>query len=202
MPQSSFFRAMASETRRLGRTYLNFKRRIVGDYTVRQLSAGAAYTIFCHAEIENFLEVWALDLTEYAERQLATGKITRPLAHLCTFSTGHNDLTNIPSRDIWNELFFTALRKHKGTITNNHGIKTANICRLFGPVGLDLRNIDAVLLADLDAFATIRGSYAHQSHKLQLRTMFDPFDRQSKANSLVSALSGLDNLLKTYRATF
>jgi hypothetical protein len=192
---------MSDEVRLLGRFYLNFKPRPAGNYTRGQMSAAAAYTMFCHAEFECYLEGWATTITDFAESKCRAGLITRPLAHLCTFHPGRNELLEVPKKDIWSEQFMGAIVQHRRIIKKNHGIKEKNICALLAPIGLDIRLIDEVLLGDLDAFGTIRGDYARQSHKMQTGMNFDPFDRQTKANSLVSLLAGLDKELVKYQAS-
>jgi hypothetical protein len=157
--------------------------------------------MFCHAEFECYLEGWASEITDFAESRRNAGVITRPLAHLCTFHPGRKELQEVPSKDIWSEQFISAILQHRGIIKKNHGIKEKNICALLAPLGVDLRKIDSVLLADLDAFGKIRGDHAHQSHKMQVGMNFDPFDRQTKANALVSLLAGLDKELIGYRAS-
>ena len=193
---------MAAEIRLLGRTYLNFSPRPTGNYTTRQMSAAAAYTMFSHAEFESYLEGWAREIVDFAEGQRHAGRVTRPLAHLCTFHKGRGELAEVPSVDVWSEQFVSAIRQHRDIITKNHGIKETNVCKLLAPVGFDLRRIDRVLLGDLDAFGTLRGDHAHQSHKMQRGIAFDPFDRKAKAESLVGLLANLDQELLDYRSSF
>lgn len=118
--------------------------------------------------------------------------VSRPLLHLSSFNGGRNELSGIPKKDIWSEMIIDAVRRHQLLVKNNHGAREANICRLLGPVGFDVRKIDPVLLADLDAFATMRGVHAHQTHSAQLKTLLDPFDRKQKVESLIQLVSILD----------
>jgi hypothetical protein len=201
MSQSKLFRAMNAEIRLLGKTYLNFGARPFGNYTRRQMSAAAAYTIFCHAEFESFLEGWAVTFTDFADSNWKAKQATRPLTHLCTFHEGRKELSSVPSKDVWNEMVDKAIRQHRAVISQNNGIKESNVCKLLGPIGFDVTKIDTVLLADLSAFGTVRGDHAHQSHRLQIGKIFDPFDRQSKANALLTLLEDLDNELTSYLAT-
>jgi hypothetical protein len=202
MPQSKLFRSMSAEVRRLGKTYLNFGARPAGNYTRRQLSAAAAYTMFCHAEFESYLEGWSSQLTDFADANWKAGRVTRPLAHLCTFHEGRNELSSVPGKDIWSEQFTLAILKHRDIINRNNGIKEKNICALLAPVGFDVRKIDPVLIGDLSAFGAIRGGHAHQSHRTQMGMTFDPFDRRAKVTLLVNAMVDLDNELILYQASF
>lgn len=100
----------------LGKTYLGFKGRPIGDYTRRQMSAAAAYTVFCHAEFENFLEGWANTITDFADANWKMKRATRPLAHLCTFQKALEPLSSVPKKDIWNEPIMKAINLHRNLI--------------------------------------------------------------------------------------
>lgn len=198
MPVSTFFKTMSSGFKRLDKTFLSFSPRHAGDYTVRQLSMAAAYTIFCHGEIEAYMEGWATAFTDLAETSWRAKKATRPLVHLCTFHEGRKTPQSVPAKDIWNEVVFRAIAKQRGVIANNHGIKEQNICELLSPLGFDLTAVDGILLNDLSAFGTLRGQHAHSSHKAQIGTTFDPFDRRSKVRGLETLMLNFDNLLSSY----
>jgi hypothetical protein len=198
MPQSKLYRALSSEIKALGRTYLNFAPRPVGNYTRRQLSAAAAYTLFAHAEFENFLEGWASLIVEAALDKWRAQRATKPIAHLCTFSDGRNSLSSVPSKDIWNELVFGSVVKQRNVISANNGIKEESVCHLFGPTGFDVRTVDPILLGDLSAFGGLRGDHAHTSHRVQMGNAFDPFSRKVKAESLVILLADFDTQLQGY----
>jgi len=196
---SEFFNALTAETIGLAKTYLNFAIRPLGHYTNRQLSAGAAYTVFCHAEIENFIESWAKALIDLALTRWNAGQLSRPLLHVCTFHSGRSELSSIPRKDVWSELVVSSIRKQQSVVRANHGIREANICRLLAPLGFDVRKIDPILLNDLQAFSAMRGGHAHQTHSIQLLTVQDPFDRKKKLEALLVLLEALDDDLVTWR---
>lgn len=197
---SYIYRELYSDLNRLERTFLPFKIRPLGNYTPRQLSMAAAYTVFCHAEFEIFLEEWARAFVDLADSQWKIGRATRPLVHLCTFHEGRNALSTVPTKDIWNEVVWKAIAKHRGVIGGNHGIKESNFCDLLSPVGFDTTTVDNILLADLTAFGTLRGHHAHNSYKSIVGITFDPFDRRKKVNGLLALLLILDNQLSAYLA--
>lgn len=197
---SQLFNSLATETALIARTYLNFAVRPLGNYTSRQLSAGAAYTLFCHAEIETFFETWAKTLLDLALTRWGAGTVSRPLLHVCTFHGGRNELSSVPSKDIWSELVVNSIRKQQAIVSNNNGIREANICRLLAPLGFDVRKLDGLLLNDLAAFSTIRGGHAHLTHSAQLLTVLDPFDRKKKVDSLIQLLEVLDTDLMACQA--
>ena len=180
---------------RLDQAFLSFKSRPMGNYTPRQLTMAAAYTVFCHAEIETFLETWAKEFVDFADAQWKNGKATRILVHLCTFHEGRSNLNSVPAKDIWNEVIWKVFNKHRAVIRGNHGIKESNFCELFSPIGLNTTLVDNVLLNDLTAFGTLRGDHAHNSHIATIGTTFDPFDRKNKVQGILNLLSVLDGQL-------
>lgn len=195
---SALYSDLSAGLLRLEKTFLPFQPRPAGNYTSRQLSMAAAYTMFCHAEFETYLEEWARIFVDHADREWQNRRASRPLVHLCTFHEGRNALNNVPSKDVWNEVVFKAIAKHRGIISANHGIKEANFCELLSPVGFDTTNVDSILLGDLTAFGTLRGYHAHNSHRAMAGTTFDPFDRKAKVQGIHSLLSVLDTQLAAF----
>ncbi|TRB03503.1 hypothetical protein EXN61_21835 [Agrobacterium tumefaciens] len=196
---SAHFRSLSKEIKTLGRLYLNFAARPAGDYTARQLSSSAAYTLFCHAEFENYFERWAGEITDIVETSWNSKKATKPLVHLCAFLDARPEVQAIPSKDVWSEPIVLAIKRQRAAVKANHGIKEQNICRLFAPLGYDVRTIDAVLLGDLDAFGSLRGDYAHGPHGAIVKSGFDPFARKVKAEALMTSIQLLDHDLVAFR---
>jgi hypothetical protein len=197
---STLYLNLAKGLERLEQTFLPFKPRPSGNYTSRQLSMAAAYTVFCHAEIETFLEGWSRAFVDLADTAWKTRRATRPLVHICTFHEGRNALSNVPAKDVWNEVIGRAIAKQRGVIGANHGIKESNFCELLSPIGFDTTSVDSVLLADLSAFGTLRGHHAHNSYRAIIGTTFDPFDRRTKVQNLLALLLILDSQLEAYLA--
>lgn len=200
MPQSNRFQNLKSQLANLSGYYLTFSKRLTGDYTKRELSAGAAYTIFAHAELESFVEEWATKITDRAEQRWKAGVASRAITHLVTFRQEVAVPSSVPSKDIWTGPIATAVSWHRGAIKNNHGIKERNICLLFAPLGFDVRSIDPLLLGDLGALGSIRGDHAHQSAKVHLGQKFDPFDRQRKIANITTLLADFDRQLLAFLA--
>lgn len=199
MPQSKIYKQLLSETKRLKNIYLNFQIKPTGDYNKKQLSMAAAHTIFCHAELEIFLERWCEKILSHAEAQWKKNKATRPLVHLCTFHKGRGAMNDLPKKDIWNEVVIEAVLQHKQVIKGNNGIKQSNICSLFIPLGFDVNKIDNLLLSDINSFGVLRGDYVHQSHQGHISIQFDPFDRQRKVEGIVFLLKQMDEDLLLYQ---
>lgn len=197
---SAHFSDLTSGLTRLEKTFLAFRPRPAGNYTPRQLSMAAAYTVFCHAQFETFLEGWAGAFVDLADSEWKSRRATRPLVHLCTFHEGRNALTTVPAKDVWGEVVGKAIAKHRGVIKSNHGIKEVNVCELLSPIGFDTTNVDSILLGDLTAFGGLRGHHAHNSHQAIVGTTFDPFDRRSKVQGISALLEVLDKQLGAYLA--
>lgn len=197
---SARYRSLCSAIRVIEKTYMSFKPRPTGNYTRRQLSLAAAYTVFCHAEIETFMEEWATAFTDFADTKWGMKQASRPLVHLCAFHEGCKVLSTMPQKDVWNEPVVMAIKKHRGAISNNNGIKEGNVIKLLSPIGFDVRQIDQVLLADLSAFGQMRGDHVHKSISAHLGTVFDPFDRARKVTNLLKLLEDLDHQLAGYMA--
>lgn len=152
----------------------------------------SAYTVLCHAEIETYLEASATKLLDFAANEWASRRPTRQLVHICTFHEGRGNTNSVPNNDIWNEVVTRSILKQKGIIKNNKGIKEANVCEMFTPLGFDTRSIDPILLSDLTAFGVLRGDHAHKAQNDIIGTSFDPFDIVSKVEGIVQLLSDFD----------
>ncbi|WP_298808760.1 hypothetical protein [uncultured Sphingomonas sp.] len=198
---SALYNELSDGVQRIEQTFLKFKQKSAGNYTDRQLTMAAAYTLLCHSQIETFLEAWTKQFVDHAETEWKANRATRTMVHICTFHEGRKNMSNPPNDDKWNEEVFKALAKHKSVITGNHGIKEANVCELLSPVGFDTRTIDPILLGDLTAFGRLRGDHAHKSYHVQVQMTFDPFDRRAKVQGLLTLLNALDGQLAAYFAT-
>ena len=84
-------------------------------------------------------------------------------------------------------------RKH--VEEKNHGLKCANICRLFLPLGIDESKIDSALIASLDAFREDRGLIAHTS-VIGVSKMLDPGNESNRVHLIISQIALLDEYLR------
>lgn len=199
---SKHYRNMGRQLRRLERLYLNFPQSPLGKYSEEQLSLAAAYTVFAHAEIESFIEAWAQGIIDKVESNFKLKKrYSRVLAHLVTFHEKSTVPSQAPKNDIWAEPIFESISLHRKAINRNHGIKEEHICKVLVPLGFDVRSINQILLGDLATFAKIRGDHAHQSSKIHLRQVFDPFDRKNKVSNIYTLLASLDQDLTAFVMT-
>jgi len=184
MAASSRYRRLGRSLTQLRRDYLGFAPRLAGNYTRRQLSLAAAYTVFAHGEFEDFIEEWATDILNKFDNRGHGYGASPMLVHLHLYRSAVAMPAQIPTANNWQTTFSAAIASHRAVINNNHGIREAHICRLLIPLGFDVAGIDVVLRGDLDAFASIRGNHAHHSTLAHLGQQFDPFDRLAKVNNI------------------
>lgn len=196
---SARYGVMSAQLKKLSVHHLQFKKSSSGSYSQKQLAAGAAYTLFAHAEIESYLESWSSDILERASARWRAGANSRAITSLLCFRPQIGVPSQLPVRDVISETIHQALSGHRDVIRNNHGIKEKHICTMFAPLGFDVRKVDPVLLGDLATLSSIRGDHAHQSYKKHLGAQFDPFDRQTKVNNLVALLKDLDDEFAAYK---
>jgi hypothetical protein len=178
--------------------HLNFKARPAGNYTRRQLSEAAAYTLFAHGEFESFLEDWATAITDRVVTRGYGAGFSPLLAHLIAYREKLAVPNDTGANNAWSTGCGAAVNAQKSTISRNHGIAEKYVCAMFIPLGVDVWSFDPILISDLNAFAKIRGDHAHQSRRAHLGQQFDPFDRMSKVKNIYSLLDPLDTALQVH----
>jgi hypothetical protein len=193
MTETGRKRRLINAERRIRRYFLNFSPRIHGDYTQRQLRHAESYVIHVHAEIECYFEDMAAFALNRAEQKWITGgQASRPLVFLTSFYNDAKTVKTAPPDDIWEKRARDAIRAHREKLYRNHGIRPTNIMSLYAPVGFDVRSIDEILLSELNAFGTQRGSYAHSSIHSRAGAIFDPFLFRQQADRLLTLLDPFD----------
>jgi hypothetical protein len=113
----------------------------VGGYTLQDQDQIRGFRILVHAEIEAFLEDLASDIVKRSlNRYTATGKANKILKSLAqAFCRSHRPTTG-------EDFFVSAVKQYQDVIKGNHGIKEANICVLFLPIGIDRGLLDSAWL--------------------------------------------------------
>jgi hypothetical protein len=199
MSENSRKRRLLLAERRIRRYFLNFNPRFLGNYTQRQLRHAESYVIHVHAEIECYFEdMVAFALNRAEQKWLLQKAATRPLVFLTSFYNKTENISSLPETDIWQDRVTAAIDAHRQNLFKNHGIKTRNIMSLYAPVGFDVRNIDEILLSELNAFGTQRGSYAHSSIHARAGAVFDPFLFEQQATRLLSLLDPFDAEIRQF----
>ena len=197
MAESSLYRALGRSLERLRKHHLGFARRLAG-YAERHLSQAAAYTVFAHGELENFLEDWALEILKAIAGKGFGPGFSPMLGHLLAYRPQLNLPSQIPANNAWQTHAGNAISSHQTAIRKNNGISERHVCTLLMPLGIDVKMIDSILISDLTAFAKIRGDHAHQSRRLHLGQQFDPFDRLAKINNIYKLLLSFDQDLQKH----
>lgn len=192
------YRALGRNLQGLKTHHLNFKARAAGNYTRKQLSEAAAYTVFAHGEFENFLEDWATAIIDRIATKGYAAGFSPLLAHLIAYREKLSVPNDTAANNGWSTGCGAAVSAHRSAITHNHGIAEKHLCAMLIPLGVDVWSFDPILISDLTAFAKIRGDHAHQSRRAHLGQQFDPFDRMSKVNNIYSLLEPLDLAMQAH----
>lgn len=201
MASSQRYRALGRNLKGLKAHHLSFKAKPAGNYTKRQLSEAAAYTVFAHGEFESFLEDWAMAILDRVATKGFSAGFSPLLAHLNAYREKISVPGDTATNNKWATSSGSAVAAHRSAITGNHGIAEKYLCAIFIPLGVDVWSFDPILISDLNAFSKIRGDHAHQSRNAHLGQQFDPFDRMSKANNIYSLLEPLDLVLQAHLKT-
>jgi hypothetical protein len=154
--------------------------------------------ILVHAEFEAYFEECASHALDIAEKAIGKDIYNRIVYSLGAFYGGEpgdgESTSRVPTKDIWRQKGGKGIATHRELIKGNHGVRTENLCKMLIPLGLDVRQIDSVLLPELDQFGQSRGSTAHSSLKTRRGTIVDPFVREKEVVKLIALLQSLDEL--------
>lgn len=200
MSSSSRFRTLTKELNRLKRQFLP-KINPMGIYSDRHLALTIAYRVLAHAEIEAYFEDRVGEVAIDAVKDWKNrGKISRTLLSLLAFSgqmmdVPPNKLASLKGIRI-DEKIESAITFFMYTIRNNHGIKEANILSLLLPIGVDVDELDSVLLATLNTFGKERGLVAHSSATSYRTTQLpDPANELNRIQQITQGLLQIDKLI-------
>jgi hypothetical protein len=89
-------------------------------------------------------------------------------------------------------------QKYYKQISDNNGIKEANLLSLFGPLGIPAIALGTTLLPNLDSLGATRGTHAHQSAKA-VQSLVDPETEYKKVMTLLGDLVVFDEWLTAYK---
>lgn len=168
-----------------------------------------AYRLLCHAEIEDYVEEASRTLVLSKIKEAKAGRATLTALTLIAYhKTGWDGLMNNgddvplskvvepnPFKDPIAKLLENAAQEYLGRIvSNNHGIRTANLHRLLKPTGLDFDSLDPTWVTEIDEFGKARGLTAHTS-SVGVTRPIDPKDEHDRVVQLRNGLEKLDVLL-------
>lgn len=150
----------------------------------REMDLCRGYKILCHAEMEYYFEEIArIILTESLWNWQNDKKVTLPIVGL---------LANYEKVDT-NESISTKINKIASDYNNmlskrNHGIKEENLKKIFGNLGVDISELDAIWVATLSSYGSSRGTIVHTSAIVQI-----PINIQEAINETNIILQGIEN---------
>ena len=175
-----------------------------GEYTSRQEDRARGYRLLVHAEVESYLEDISRETVTNAIKKWKSEK--KPSQIMISFLASYhsswsatNELDNeeiiniARSRknvtDSVNEIVELAQLQFTKKLKNNHGIKDKNFKTLIVPLGIEINELDATWLTNLDSFGTRRGDVAHKSAHTQ-----GTINPQDELNAVSNILIGLEEL--------
>lgn len=208
MAQSERFHELSRRLSELRRHMLPSKFSATGSYTPREEDRARGYRLLAHAEIESYLEDQAR--TVVTERIRAWKSSRTPsnllLAFLACYHSGwvdHDEENNIriikmsksrkQIKEAISEIIDQAQTQFIQNLQSNHGVREKNLKMLVLPTGVDLNDLDATWVADLDDFGKQRGEVAHNTK--MTTGGINPQDEYNRVKSLLIGLKDLDKKL-------
>jgi len=177
-----------------------------------------AFRVLCHAEVESALE----DISEAAAdaavghwlshrqpRRIVVGLVLAKLGfRVFDYWDGHATpslsvgrplfpagLSGPVGTDPSSDMVQEALRAYRRSLRGNHGVKSANIIQVVGPLGLRESDLASGWLAEMDSFGTLRGETAHSS-AIAATKLLAVTDEEQRVARAVSGLRHLDAVLR------
>lgn len=167
-------------------------------YSSQELDLAMAYVVLAHAEIEAFCEDLVSHRVTVAKSTYdKTGTVSPALRKLITHFVviKGKSWSNVVAPS--NAAVESAVKAHKKTVKNNHGVKRTNLEKLLYPLGIVETHLNPTWLADMDSFGAKRGGWAHSSVRAQQPP--DPLTQMRAVNQLLNGLSNLDRRLARVR---
>lgn len=190
----------------LERQFLNFDKRGDGRYTRHELTQCRAFIAFCHSEVEIYLETMAQRVVDRAEKAWQKrGQVVNATAAIVAYRgikevSLPDDPTNQGAKSRFSTIICGAIAAHKAAIRRNNGIKRKDIAELYIPLGIDPTKFSETLLIQLDKLGSRRGDHVHQSSKVSLPKIRDPFDDELKdIHFLLVELQAFDDFAQKVR---
>jgi hypothetical protein len=210
MSESPQYQSLVSEHERLCRDLLPVEFVTSGIYPDNVITATIAYRLLSHAEIETYLEERASETALAAVKAWEDKRrASKTLLGLLAFS-GQNiksepntlDLSQPDKSGDWKDKIQLSKRLKNAinvfmhAIRNNNGIREDNIYCLLLPIGVELSDLDPILITDLDSFGVRRGEAAHtSSRKYRASQQVNPKDELDKVKSIILRLNTVDETI-------
>jgi hypothetical protein len=171
----NFLEILVESEKVLRASFIDFGRDPLGQYTPQQVARGAGYLVLTHSLIGQYFEDVCREIVLVSKRKFMTeSRVSYVLAFILNNADASKSLPQQkPSKDTLTSRIVEAFVKHEGVISRNDGVKEANLCNLYFPIGFNFDGIDPLFLAEANSFGANRGALAHKSIRAQ---KFDPID--------------------------
>lgn len=167
-------------------------------YTNQQFDLTRAYVLLAHAEIETFCENVASDRLSSSKTIFDTsGKISTTLRTVITYHQVKKLSSWHSIKNPTSDIVSAAVQSLTSVIRENHGVKAANLAKLFYPLGVLETSLGATWLAQMDSFGSSRGSWAHNS--VGVVTVPDPVGQLQLVGQISTGLLNLEKLVRRLR---
>ena len=166
----------------LKKQFLNFEKRLNGEYTSYELTQCRAFIAFSHAEVEIYLETMSTRVVDSAEKHWQRhSRATNAIAAMLAYRSQKECIlpenpTEQGPKTRFESLVAKAIAAQKSVIRANHGIKPKNLTELFIPIGMRPDQFDEALLIQMKNLGERRGDHVHQNSQVSLPNKRDPFD--------------------------
>lgn len=202
---SSHFVALDANLFELKRIYLDAASASFSP-TAEQQEMARAFVIFAHAELEWFVEKACSDFADVLLNEAGGGKFSASTLSLLTFSSldpvnGGASLGKKAASRSLNSRVGDAVAKLKVLADGNDGLREKHLAKMLVPLGLHSNHVDASWLADLDAFCSSRGAFAHMSRSMNQASHLavNPADVWKLCSRLVWGASPGSNLVSSFQ---
>ena len=199
MANTRHFRELRAEIIRLRK--LLPKPDLFGKYTFYQIRRMISYRVLAHAALETYFESVSIDIVERChfgfvnEQKTSEVHLSLLMRFACLGNMPENQFLQKQKNNL-SVLVADAREWHRRTVRENHGIKTSNLHGVFIVYGKPIWDVVSPLLADLDAYGTLRGEYAHRSAAVV--TIPNPDDELKASTQLLLKIDLVDAALLNF----
>lgn len=150
-----------------------------------------AMIVLSHAEFEDYFELLAQEILDSGFAHWEDKKeANKNIAALFLYNEHQADFYKQSIDTIGHR----AKNNFEKIISNNHGIKSENIKKMYTPLGYLMDDIDQSLCNDLDAFGKSRGGVAHTSAS-RTQEVLDLESQVTTIRNLLDEIKNFDNLV-------
>jgi hypothetical protein len=197
--------AMKTRAQKLKRLFAPKTQNPLGRYTQDAKEKLYSFSVLAHATIEEYIENEVKIIGDSAlQRWNVNQYVCLPLLAMMCRREGDNigfsgDVFTVsPQKDLRTVVATTHVQLNN-RIGGNHGVRKANVAKLFMSVGFVPSGQCEAVLNSLDAFGSKRGEYAHKIPTATPLQQTDPFVEASETIRLIDELEDVDDELSAFR---